>query len=191
MKKLTLLLLFCYICTSAAGQYFGFGFKAGANYTSFTNGFMGYKLRPLAHAGTITYFGINQHLGVQAEILYSKQGGKVFTGESRPNFFIDYFTFPVMLRYKTKSGFFANGGPVILLRNSQVIENTQIPVTTHKAEFALGAGIGYRASSGVGIELRYLDGISNTGILYNDVNIVNFKTRLLQITLFCLLLFED
>ncbi|MDR6339782.1 hypothetical protein HNQ91_002847 [Filimonas zeae] len=71
MQKIILLLLLLYGNTLCA-QYFGFGFRGGANISRFTDGVNGYQSNLGNHYGTMTYFGINRHLGIQLDILYSK-----------------------------------------------------------------------------------------------------------------------
>ncbi|WP_231940454.1 porin family protein [Filimonas lacunae] len=192
MARIVFLSVFIFLFHTLPAQYFGFGVKAGMNYSSYSNGLMGYQPNVFGHAGSITYFGINRHLGIQLELEFARHGGKVPVGEYKLDVKQNYFSVPLLLKYKTQSGFFINGGPQFNIRVSQYIMNYKLPLGSSSIEMSLAGGIGYRMTPGCGIEARYIKGITNTGqYLKDNANLVNFKTNVFQVSLFWLLLFDN
>lgn len=192
MKQRRLCLLLClFLSINASSQYFGFGFKCGANLTRFDNGFGRSKNNVPIHFGTITYFGINHHLGAQLEILYSRQSANFSLDTFDFRVKVNYITFPLLLRYKHPSGFFANIGPQINMKISQSLENVGIPWDASEVEYSANAGIGYRHPSGFGVECRYVKSFTKQDVIAQTGKRFGFRPHLFQISLICLLLFDN
>ncbi|GGH61731.1 hypothetical protein GCM10011379_11010 [Filimonas zeae] len=191
MKRMKLLLLLClFQSIHANAQYFGFGFKGGTNLTRFDNGFGRSKNNIPIHFGTMTYFGINGHLGMQLEILYSRQSANFSLDTFDFRVKVNYITFPLLLRYKHPSGFFANAGPQINMKVSQSLENVGIPWEASEVEYAASLGVGYRHPAGLGIECRYVKSFTKQDIIPDTGKRFGFRPYLFQVSLICLLLFD-
>lgn len=192
MKTKWFLLLLClFRSINTHSQYFGFGLKGGANLTRFDNGFGRSKNNIPLHFGTVTYFGINHHTGVQLEILYSRQSADFSLDTFNFRVKVNYMTFPLLLRYKRSSGFFANIGPQVNLKISQSLENVGIPWEASEIEYSLDAGVGYRHPTGLGIECRYLKSFTKQDIIPETGKRFGFRPSMFQVSLICLLLFDN
>ncbi|MDR6339783.1 hypothetical protein HNQ91_002848 [Filimonas zeae] len=96
-----------------------------------------------------------------------------------------------MLRYKHASGLFVNAGPQVNLKISQSVENVGIPLNASEIEFALTGGLGYRHTSGFGVEARFVKGVNKQAIRTDTGRPVGFSPNIIQLSLFCLLLFDN
>lgn len=184
MKKLLLFAALYLLVNVAGAQYFGLGAKAGMNASHFTGRSQGQQTLYSFHAGSMAYFGINRHWGIQPEFLYSLQGGRLLVNNYRLNVKLNYYTMPVLLKYSTTSGFYAELGPQLMASSSQSINGQKVPFYARNVDFSADAGVGYRWPSGVGVGMRYVAGLSRTSIYYEDVRLPDFKTNAIQVSLF-------
>lgn len=189
-KKLFVLSLLL-INSAAYSQYFGFGFKGGVNLAHFTNGFGNSKTNIPFHFGTLTYFGINSHLGAQLEILYSRQSADFSLDTFTFRVKVNHITFPLLLRYKHPSGFFACVGPQVNMKISQSLENNGIPWEASEVEYSATAGFGYRHPAGLGMEFRYVRSFTKEDIIPGTDKKFGFSPHMFQVSLICLLLFDN
>lgn len=193
----TFLLSFLLLSTNVYSQYFGFGFKGGANSTYFYNGFGKSQTKISPHFGTITYFGINHHLGIQLEILYYRQSAGFSIDSFHFDVKVNYITFPLQLRYRHPSGFFANIGPQVNMKISQSLKNTEsqenrsIPWEASEVECSLTAGVGYRHPAGLGMECRYIRSFTKPDVIPETGKAFGFSPNTFQVSLVCLLLFDN
>ena len=162
-----------------------FGLKAGANYSNYTqtdfgtNGLIGF------HAGAIVNLRITDNLSFQEEFLFSTQGAKIkgdYFGKEDIN--VSYVTVPLLLKYRTGMGLYIEGGIQEGLRvNENTMENQTGPFAK-RLDLAAISGVGYQTKGGFGIGLRYVAGLSNVGdFSLTSIN-PNFKTSVMQASLF-------
>ncbi len=96
-------------------------------------------------------------------------------------FKLDYINIPLMLQYMFSNGFRLEAGPQLgFLINAQVgnLENKEDYKST---DVALGVGLGYLSTSGLGINGRYNFGLTNINEFDPNNNVTN---RVGQISLF-------
>lgn len=180
-----------YLMVSAAGaQYFGLGVKAGMNASRFSGSSVGQQSLYSFHAGTMAYFGINRHWGIQPEFLYSLQGGRLTIDQYRINVKLNYYTMPVLLKYTTSCGLYAELGPQLMASSSQSINGQKAPFYARTVDFSADAGVGYQLPSGAGIGVRYVAGLTRTSIFYEETRLPDFKTNVIQVSLFWLPIFN-
>lgn len=133
------------------------------------------------HAGAgINIAKLNDNFGLRTEIIYSQQGNKNSYGESYYGGStvtkLNYLNLPVLARYSTNKGFFAEAGlqPGLLLSAKQKTTSTGNPsgggsATTNKdikkelKSFDLGLplGAGYVFKKKWGISARFSPGLLN------------------------------
>ena len=184
MKKATFLfaaLLGAGLATSAHAQGLRFGVKAGANLSNLSGDLtnqdkyknkFGFEGGLLLNASIVTDL-----LSIQPEVLFSQKGFKYgdnsysvfgntykYTGTRTYN----YLDVPVLLKVKAAGLFFeagpqysyllsvrdnssitSNGNPVSGSANNQSLNNVR------RSEIGYAAGLGYEASNGVFLDLRY------------------------------------
>lgn len=156
-----------------------FGVKAGGNLSNFTGGDSKSKIG--FYAGAFVNIPISDAFGVQPEIVYSQQGAKAKYDYEMGTYAVknmqqtlSYINVPVMLQYNATPEFYLEAGPEFgLLVNAQA--KGDINDSTYKANnkdtmksfnFGAGIGLGYKFTPNLGVNARYIAGI--TKILKND-----------------------
>ncbi|BFO64664.1 porin family protein [Chryseobacterium sp. KCF3-3] len=181
MKKLLLSLSIVIGTISFAQSADGpkFGIKAGGNLSSFTGGDSKSKIG--FYAGAFVNIPISDVFGVQPEIVYSQQGAKAKSDYEMATYTIKnmqqmlgYINVPIMLQYNATPEFYLEAGPEFgILVNAQA--KGDINGSTYKADnkdtmksfnFGAGIGLGYKFTPNLGVNARYIAGI--TKILKND-----------------------
>jgi hypothetical protein len=159
-----------------------FGIKAGVNLAEFRANDYSSGAEPDVNMKTSMHAGVfaNIPLGtagwaVQPEVLYSGQGSKMnvptqvgsVTTMTKYEQDLSYITIPIMLQWKSPSGFFLETGPQpgFLVRAKQ--DGPGDTETDDKSafdnfDFSWGAGLGYLSRMGLGIGARYNYGLTNT-----------------------------
>ena len=174
MRKLILLSSFVFSTIAGYSQFVIFGAKAGLNLSTFTgNAVQNVSLLPSFHVGGTANFLINENFMVQPEILYSGKGAKYDGGK----FKFGYIEVPVLVQYKTASGFFLETGPQVgFLINAKL--NTQDWKDNMKStDYSWVGGLGYKSAMGLGASARYDFGFFNV----STAGIVRNKTIMLSI----------
>ncbi|GAB3199802.1 opacity protein-like surface antigen [Pontibacter aydingkolensis] len=173
MKKLLFLVAFALVSSTGFGQQLGV--KAGATYATFKgDDAKNYDYRLGYTAGVMLQQHITDLVGVQVEALYTSKGAKIEnkTGNTEINniYRLNYVDVPVML-HLSAGGMFIDLGPQASFISSakRISETTTNSTTTtvetditdnpYTIDFSYVAGIGFRASNNIGIELRYNGGL--------------------------------
>jgi hypothetical protein len=172
------------------GQTFQFGIKGGGNLSTFTGGgnstYNSFSTEAGWNAGAFVNFMLGDHFAIAPEVLYSTAGAKIQTTTSgnqgnvniNNHLNLAYLGIPVMAKYKFTGGFYLETGPEINFNvSSSRWQNQSVKDITNGAEFAWGLGLGYQSPIGLGIGLRYNQGISRVdnvnNATWNDVNLRN------------------
>ncbi len=183
MKKLFFISLLA-ITSSTYAQKVAVGLKGGANFTNFTGGdFSSVKKETLVgfYAGAYLNFGIGKNLSIQPEALISTQGAKI-TDSAKENYKLTYITVPVMVKFKTNSGFYVEAGPQVGFKISESIPNQTIKDFAKGLDLSIGAGLGYQAPGGFGIGARYMAGLSKVGDFDASTGVnPDFKNSVIQV----------
>ncbi|MCO5241202.1 MAG: PorT family protein [Chitinophagaceae bacterium] len=168
-------------------QHFQLGLKAGANISNFsgsnledvkTNALVGF------HAGALINLKFGPVFSIQPEILVSSQGAKMESSTQKENFKATYATLPIMFKLQSPNGgLYIEAGPQFGLKISDKVSGINTDVKNLDA--AIGAGIGYHSSKGLGIGARYIAGLSKVGDIDFDGGVnPNYKNSTIQISLF-------
>jgi hypothetical protein len=172
MRKFILLFSFVFFAVAGYSQFVVFGAKAGLNIATVTgNAVIDSKFLPSFHVGGFANFLLNENFMVQPEILYSGKGAK---SANQGTFRYGYINVPVLLQYKTASGFFLEAGPQIGFLLSAKVKysngSSDIKENTKSTDYSFVGGAGYKSAMGIGAGLRYDFGffnIANAGIVRN------------------------
>ncbi len=161
MKKtiLTLSLLFISLIGFSQAKL-EIGLKAGANFAN-TN---------VDDANSITSFhggayGLIKlaNIGIQPEILFSKQGSEFDDGSEID---LSYVNVPVMLKIYFPGGLNLQAGPQFgILTNAEDEDGTDLKDALKGSDLSAGVGAGWDAPFGLQANVRYIFGISDI----NDV----------------------
>ena len=192
MKRL-LLLTVMVATTVLAGAQVQFGAKAGLNLSTLhispSEAGTSFKLAPNVNAGLLVYAPLAGNLALQPELVYSGQGTKVSSGsDGSGNYNLGYINVPVLLKYKTVSGFFAELGPQIsfLVNAKAKSEGVSVDVKdSFKSTDISGVfGIGYLSALNLGVDARYNLGFSN--IIKGSTDNSKAKNGVIQVGVFYL-----
>ena len=187
MKKMSLLTLAVMTSCMLFAQSAVFGLKGGLNLASWTNknSGVGYQNRAGFHAGGFTNIALSPQISVQPEVVYSSQGTKYTLGGNEHNLALNYVNIPVMLQANVGSGLYAQAGPQIgfLTGTADKVNGVETSYFTtqdfNNTDVALGFGLGYSGSSGIGVDARYNLGLTNI----NKAGSNTIKNNVLQIGL--------
>ena len=162
-----------------------FGLKAGANYSDYTGADFGTSALIGFHAGAIVNFRFTDNLSFQEEFLFSTQGAKLKEDQfGKENIDVSYMTVPLLLKYRTGFGLYIEGGMQEGLRLNENTTESQSGSFAKRLDMAAIGGLGFQTKSGFGIGVRYVAGLSNVGnFTATDVS-PNFKTSVMQASLF-------
>ena len=171
-----------------------FGLKGGLNLAKLdiSQGVSNVDNRTGFHGGAFALIKLTK-IGIQPEVLFSKQGAtyKVNTTDVDANF--DYINVPVLLKLYLAGGLNLQLGPQFgFLTTSEIVSTTSSIKTTQdvkslldkKYEMAVAAGIGWDLPFGVTLDARYNIGLSD--IEYKATTTsppVTFKNQVIQISL--------
>lgn len=177
MKRL-LLVLCCVALLSGTGFAQQMGFKGGATYTTFNGADTdGYKYRVGYTGGIFLQKHINNMMGLQLEALYTSKGARreIYSGSNLQTaevFKLNYIDIPVLFHVSASGMFFDLGPQVSFIYNASHVHEAhssngdKIVTTKHNIsdnpytiDFAYVGSVGYRATNGLGLEVRYTGGL--------------------------------
>jgi hypothetical protein len=184
MKKLSITLILCAMTITSFAQSFGFGPKAGVNLSNYQGGNIQTEAKAGYHFGGMLNFGFGNVFSIQPEVLFSTLGAKVESSGSKADFKINYLTVPVMLKFRTRSGFYLEAGPQAGFRLSESVPDQTIDHFAKNLDISLGAGLGYQTNIGLGIGVRYVAGLSKVGDFSSQEINPDFKNSVIQGSLF-------
>jgi hypothetical protein len=172
-----------------------FGLRVGANLASleldddYNGTTYNTNSKTSFHAGVFVNVPLGSTLRFQPELSYVGGGSKVngnFLSPANVNntgsYELDYhyIAVPLMVQLQTKSGFFVEAGPQFAYsvmaqeeRNNGETDLKDIDLI-RKTDFALAGGLGYLTRVGLGINARYVHGLSN---VYNSDNAPTGQTE--------------
>lgn len=186
MKK-TILALALLISAASFGQNVSGGIKAGANFSNFTGGdFDAVKKKAIVgfHGGGFLNFKLGA-LSLQPEVLVSTQGARIDSANRSYDWKVTYATVPVILKYKTASGFYLEAGPQVGFKLGENVSDETIKDFAKDLDLSATAGLGFQTKGGLGIGARYLVGLSKVGDFDASKNIdPDFKNSVIQVGAF-------
>ncbi len=172
MKKLLLLVMaIAFIGSVKAQSELTFGPKVGLNVTNVTHSDGDNKLS--INAGVFAAYRLNDWLGIQTELLYSRQGwrDKVdIDGDDnvKAHFRVNYLNIPVLARFYVWEGLSVDLGPQIGIGlnakqkykyNGSTVKDKIHDLNT--IEFSFDMGLSYEFDYGLILSARYNLGLSN------------------------------
>ncbi len=185
MRLKQTLLFFLIILSSSFchAQLRNFGVKGGLNSSGIgRSDIEGSKKRIGYHVGIVGYLKISNTWTFQPELVYSDQGYNL--KKVRCN--MRYFTLPLLFKYNYQDFFFDFGPQVSVLFNANQVglgnNRSKVNITSelNNIDLSLTSGIGFMVNENIGLEGRYVFGLSNASA-YESVTIYN---NALQISIF-------
>lgn len=177
MKRYIYILIASTFLVSTVKAQLSYGVKAGGGLTGLPGRLSSSSLGNY-YGGVLGSIPLHKAFSLQAELNYSAQGGKQWlyfetwdpvTGytsgyPAKVSYRMNYLNLPVLLNYKTSSGFFVEGGlQAGLLLNAHAKHQGKFDVKDSYKSFDLSSelGAGYQLPSGLGVNLRYNYGLTN------------------------------
>src|SRR5450631_2129794 len=185
MKKTTIFVASLFLLFTAKAQDVHFGVKGGVNVSQLhfndnisSESKTGMNIGILAHIHTSS-----RTWAIQPEIFYSMEGARN-VNNTGINYNLNYLNVPVLLQYMFDNGFRLEGGPQIGFLLNAKRKSGEVSVDDHSFKstaFSIPLGIGYLASSGLGVDVRYVFGLSN---LDDSQNGTIIQSNVFQLGLF-------
>lgn len=189
MKKVLLFAIMA-AATGIASAQVKFGAKAGLNLSSVSvspkESGVSYKIAPGFNAGFLANISLPGKFSLQPEVVYSGQGTKVSSTEGSGNYNLGYINVPVLLKYKTASGFFVEAGPQAGFLLSAKVKSegvsTDIKDSFKSTDIAGVFGLGYMSPLNIGVDARYNLGFTNLD--KSSVSTSTAKNGVIQVGVF-------
>ena len=168
----------------------GLGIKGGLNFANLSvsqSAGENYNNRTGYHFGAYALIKLGK-IGIQPELLFSKQGSKYSVNTSNFDANFDYINIPIMLKLYTVAGINIQVGPQIGFLSSAQAKQTVngVSSTTDLKDFyknndiSLAMGLGWDLPFGLSIDARYNLGLST--INNSSTNTNDTKNQVFQIS---------
>lgn len=172
---------------------FALGLKAGPNFSSIDReGSLGdnYKSRTGFHGGAFALIKLTK-IGIQPEILYSKQGAKFTFNSQDYESNYDYVNIPIIVKLYLAAGLNLQVGPqfgfltAVDGKTVASVNNTEVAVDLakdqyKKSDLSAAFGVGWDLPFGLTIDGRYNLGLSK---IQDNPNIDATKNQVFQVSL--------
>ncbi|KIA90766.1 porin family protein [Kaistella jeonii] len=140
-----------------------FGLKAGMNVSNLSNSTDAAKSKVGFYAGVLMNAPIAEKFSIQPEVLYSSKGAQSDGGDVKLN--LDYISVPVMFQYNATPSLYLEAGPefgFIISAKLKVGGGTMdVKDTFNGFDLGIGLGAGYYFIPSVGINARYVAGVTD------------------------------
>jgi hypothetical protein len=189
MKKILLSIFACSSLVFASAQV-QFGVKAGYNLASVSQSGSqndnGLKSKSGFHGGVFASLPIAESFFLQPELVYSGQGASETQNNETINLNYNYLNIPVLAKYQSAMGLFAETGPQVGFLLSANVSgggvSMDIKDQSQSIDFSWAFGVGYKLSNiPLGIDARYNLGFTN---ILKDSPDETVKNSVFQIGLF-------
>ncbi|MBI1767502.1 MAG: PorT family protein [Bacteroidetes bacterium] len=175
----------------------GIGIKGGLNFANVNatqSAGTTYNNRTGYHFGAFTLIKLGK-IGIQPEVLFSKQGTKYSYSTTNVDANFDYVNIPVILKLYTVAGINLQVGPQIGFLSGGDIKSTTSGATTTQgaanfvksSDLSIALGAGWDLPMGLSIDARYNLGVSDnnnvtgsSGNVKNQVIMVSVGYRLFK-----------
>ncbi len=196
MKKSILMsigLLALSVMTFGQAQ-FAFGLKGGLNLSKLdiNQGASNIDNRTGFHGGAFALIKITK-IGIQPEVLFSKQGSNFTVDKNNYEANFDYINVPIMLKLYLAAGLNLQVGPQFgFLTTSELVTTAGSVKTTQdakslfnkKSDVAVAFGAGWDLPFGLTLDARYNIGLSDVEFKPSSTaSPINFKNKVIQISL--------
>ena len=152
------------LCMSSVTGQTAFGLKGGVNIANMTDN--PGKPRISGHGGIFLNRSIGNHFFIQPELLYSGEGQQYMWDNAEHRWALDYVQLPVMLQYYPISQLYIEAGPQVGLLISARDKitggaQTNIKANISTVQYAIGTGLGVKATDKVLLYGRYNFGLND------------------------------
>jgi hypothetical protein len=162
-----------------------FGLRGGVNYSNFTSASFGTNPLVGFNAGISVNLKMSDHWSAVEDVIYSTEGSKRTTSLfGNSDIKLSYINVPILFRYKTDPGIFFELGEQAGIKVREDVAGLTNGDFAKKLNFGAVGGVGYQLTSGLGVSLRYIYGLTKVGDTNNLPVSGNFKSATAQASLF-------
>jgi hypothetical protein len=183
MKKLLVILFTIASGSSVYSQLqFSVGIKGGLNFANLdvSSTSAAYNSRTGYHGGAFVLLKVGK-IGIQPELIYSKQGSSFKLNTTNIDANYDYFNIPIVLKLYTIAGINLQVGPQFGFASGDipVVSNGTTTIDKLKgSDISAALGLGWDAPFGLSIDARY-----NLGLTKLNEGQSEIKNQVIQISL--------
>jgi len=162
------------------------GLKAGANFSNFTGGdFKNVEKEALTrpYAGGYVRWRFANNLGLQPELVFSEQGAKLKSGSEEFDAKVSYLNIPIMVQYHF-GNLYLEAGPQVGFKLDEDTPDSASGDFAKSNDVALALGLGFETKIGLGINARYIMGLTSVGNTDSQDYDSDFKNGVFQLGLF-------
>ena len=117
------------------------------------------------HVGGVAHIHVTKKFAIQPELIYSEQGRKFTLLNNEYTTTLGYINIPILAQYMFNNGFRLQAGPQLGFLVSAKEKYNHITVDQkdkyNSTDISFAAGLGYLSPSGLGIDGRWVFGLSN------------------------------
>ena len=139
-----------------------FGLKAGMNVSNVSTMDMNSKVG--FYGGVFANIPVVKDFSVQPEVLYSGVGAKA-KGDNDAKLNLEYISVPVMFQYNALPNLYVEAGPQFSFLVDARLKNSYssqlLKDGTKSFDFGIGFGTGYYFTRHIGVNIRYVAGLSD------------------------------
>lgn len=167
MKKCLLSLLLMLCCGVASAQI-EFGARGGLNLcNAVVDGYDG-SLKTSFYLGVTAEYDISDSFAISPELVYSRDGSKTTSDGSDINYRNNYLMVPVLVKYEILPSLQLEAGPQlgVLINASTLVDGErERRYSANPVQFLLAFGATYMVCDHIGVQGRYIHGVSHMGKL--------------------------
>jgi len=161
------------------------GFKIGPNYSAVTGDLDATKGRVRMHLGAVIEFPVSERFYIQAEVLYSAQGYTIEEDGFENELSLNYLSLPILAKYYFTPKLSFETGPrfatLASVTESREDSTDEFFNTYESSDVGWNFGIGYKAESGMFLQLHYILGLRQ--IIDTNILDVSAKNSLVQLSI--------
>ena len=162
MNKVKVLLIALVISVSGISQSIDLGVKAGVNFSSINYDNVASSSITGFQAGVFAGIKFSDKLGVQTDVLYSKQGAELTVSSVLQQIDLSYVNVPIVLKYYVFQGLNIQVGPQFgFVIDDNIKEILAGQVDAKSADVSGVVGLGYDLPLGLRVDARYNFGFSD------------------------------
>lgn len=188
MKKVALLVLVVF--SFRAQAQIEFGAKGGLNITNIVGKDVAYKSKAGIHIGGFAGIPLTKQFTLQPELVYSTQGGK-WDSKDGGKTMLNYLQVPVLVKYTSRIGLFAETGPhigfLLSAKDKYDGESNDIKKYLKTTDIGWQFGVGYRITPSLGANIRYNTSFTNFYVGEDDGDTWKERNSVLQIGVYYIL----
>ncbi len=168
MKKISAVIVIALVTITTLSAQVKTGLRAGYAMSSVSGSKVDFDVRSTYYVGLFTEYKATDHIGVQAELMYSPAGAKFpkeLAGKEKVSMNFGTLSVPIFLKYYVSPNFSLNVGPSFGFNLYRKLDVDHKMTSSKKLiktfNFAGLVGLEYALDSGLFFDARYIVGSNN------------------------------